>query len=105
MATIITPIPTRTPSARTLAEIEAGKKALVVHKHADAIVKLAAAGFNIPKGIDEATLLANLALAEHADALPEEVATYHCVICGSHHKKGERCPKVGFMVHDWSGHV
>lgn len=91
-------MPIRTPSARTLAELEAGKKRVMQHAHPKMIEALKRAGLDTSKIKDPTTLQFHMELAKGVGAIPETMTMRHCASCGGEHKEGQRCPKVAEYV-------
>lgn len=84
--------PTRAISARTQAEMEAGRRRVTQERRSGDIAKLKASGTVVPKDADDDLITAYVALAAQADAIPEDNGTYRCKICSQDHKIGSRCP-------------
>lgn len=83
-------LPDRAARQRAI-EMEAGRRAVMRARLSTAIYKLKLAGMDTTVFTTDDEILAALALAEYANAIPN-VKTYVCTICGEIHMAGERCP-------------
>jgi hypothetical protein len=88
-------------SARTLAEIEAGRRRVFIHTRAEGFSQLKAAGLDVSVITDPVLFAFHTEVAKQSGAIPAK-KTRHCAVCGQEHLHGERCPVARQRVINWS---